>query len=226
MRIPWYKIAKLNVALRKHVLRVDLCVFVDKETAFSDVNYLNSTIKSLLTASIVKGLDIVGIISEDSPSIGLKALQLAAQNKQDIKVIPGQTYKCADGEMLYVYKLQEAVPKNLTIDKACSFAHERQGFVIAANITKRQAQNLEKLQGSIYAPDAVEIFNDKTGGFKDLNIDYQKFISSGSTSANELEESKSFTLVERKKLADMGLLGEEEMVDYIPKYLQPNEGKY
>lgn len=208
------------------MLRVDLCVFVDKETAFSDVNYLNSTIKSLLTASIVKGLDIVGIISEDSPSIGLKALQLAAQNKQDIKVIPGQTYKCSGGELLYVYKLQEAVPKNLTIDKACSFAHERKGFVIAANVTKRQAQNLEKLQGSIYAPDAIEIFNDKTGGFKDLNIDYQKFISSGSTSANELEASKSFTLVERKKLADMGLLGEEEMVDYTPKYLQPNEGKY
>lgn len=226
MRIPWYKIAKLNVALRKHVLRVDLCVFVDKETAFSDVNYLNSTIKSLLTASIVKGLDIVGILSEDSPNIGWKALKMAAENRQDIKVIPGQTYKCNGGELLYIYKLQEALPKNLTIDKACSFAHERKGFVVAANITKRQAQNLEKLQGSIYAPDAVEIFNDKTGGFKDLDIDYQKFISSGSTSANELEASKSFTLVERKKLADMGLLGEEEMVDYTPKYLQPKEGKY
>ena len=226
MKIPWYKVSKSCVALRKHVLRVDLCIFVDKETAFSDQNYLNSTIKSLLTASIVKGLDVAGIISEDSPNIGWKAAQMAAQNKMDIKVVPGQTYKCSGGELLYIYKLKEPVPQNLTIDKACGFAHERQGFVVAANITKRQSQMLDKLQGSQYAPDAVEIFNDKTGGFKDLDIDYMKFISSGSTSANELEASKSFTLVERKKLADMGLLAEEEMVDYTPKYLLPKKGKY
>lgn len=224
MKSTWYQISKQCVALRKHVLRVDLCLFIDKETAFSNENFLNSTIKSLLTSAIIKGLDIVGILSEDSPNIGWKAYDMAESQKMDLKVIPGQTYKCVGKELLYIYKLREAVPSNLTIDKACEFAHKRNGFVIAANVTKRQVANLEKLQGSIYAPDAVEIFNDKTGGFRDFNIDFLKFISSGSTSANELEISNSFTLMDRKELANIGLLAEDEKVDYTPKYLLPNQG--
>lgn len=224
MKSTWYQISKQCVALRKHVLRVDLCLFIDKETAFSNENFLNSTIKSLLTSAIIKGLDIVGILSEDSPNIGWKAYDMAESQKMDLKVIPGQTYKCVGKELLYIYKLREAVPSNLTIDKACEFAHKRNGFVVAANVTKRQVTNLEKLQGSIYAPDAVEIFNDKTGGFRDFNIDFLKFISSGSTSANELEISNSFTLMDRKELANIGLLAEDEKVDYTPKYLLPNQG--
>lgn len=224
MKSTWYQISKQCVALRKHVLRVDLCLFIDKETAFSNENFLNSTIKSLLTSAIIKGLDIVGILSEDSPNIGWKAYDMAESQKMDLKVIPGQTYKCVGKELLYIYKLRETVPSNLTIDKACEFAHKRNGFVVAANVTKRQVANLEKLQGSIYAPDAVEIFNDKTGGFRDFNIDFLKFISSGSTSANELEISNSFTLMDRKELANIGLLGEDEKVDYTPKYLLPNQG--
>ena len=224
MKSTWYQISKQCVALRKHVLRVDLCLFIDKETAFSNENFLNSTIKSLLTSAIIKGLDIVGILSEDSPNIGWKAYDMAESQKMDLKVIPGQTYKCVGKELLYIYKLREAVPSNLTIDKACEFAHKRNGFVVAANVTKRQVANLEKLQGSIYAPDAVEIFNDKTGGFRDFNIDFLKFISSGSTSANELEISNSFTLMDRKELANIGLLAEDEKVDYTPKYLLPNQG--
>lgn len=224
MKSTWYQISKQCVALRKHVLRVDLCLFIDKETAFSNENFLNSTIKSLLTSAIIKGLDIVGILSEDSPNIGWKAYDMAESQKMDLKVIPGQTYKCVGKELLYIYKLREAVPSNLTIDKACEFAHKRNGFVVAANVTKRQVANLEKLQGSIYAPDAVEIFNDKTGGFRDFNIDFLKFISSGSTSANELEISNSFTLMDRKELANIGLLAEDEKVDYTPKYLLPKQG--
>ena len=58
MKRSWYQTSKLCTALRKHVLRVDLCVFIDEEKVFSDENYLNSTIKSILTAAIIKGLDI------------------------------------------------------------------------------------------------------------------------------------------------------------------------
>ena len=223
MKSSWYQISKQCVALRKHVLRVDLCLFIDKETAFSNENFLNSTIKSLLTAAIIKGLDVVGVLSEASPNIGLKALQMAESQKMDLKVIPGQTYKCVGKELLYIYKVQQPVPENLTIDKACEYAHKNGGFVVAANVSKRQVANLEKLQGSTYAPDAVEIFNDKTGGFRDFNIDFLKFISSGSTSANELEISNSFTLMDRHKLAEIGLLAEDEKVDYTPKYLLPKQ---
>ena len=116
------------------------------------------------------------------------------------------------------------INKNLSIEKVCEIAHKNGGFVVAAKVTKRQVANLEKLQGSTYAPDAVEIFNDKTGGFRDYNIDFIKFISSGSTSANELEISNSFTLMDRHKLDEIGLLGELEKVDYTPKYLDPQQG--
>jgi hypothetical protein len=223
MKSTWYQISRQCIALRKHVLRVDLCLFIDKETAFSNENFLYSTIKSLLTASIIKGLDIVGVLSEESSNIGWKAVQMAEEQKMDIKVIPGQTYKCVGKELLYVYKLKHPVPANLTIDKVCEFAHKNGGYVVAANVTKRQVSELEKLQGSTYAPDAVEIFNDKTGGFRDFNIDFLKFISSGSTSANELEISNSFTLMDRRKLAEIGLLAEDEKVDFTPKYLLPKQ---
>lgn len=220
----WYHKSKQCTALRKHVLRVDLCLFVDKESSFANENYLNSTIKSLLTAAIIKGLDIVGILSDDNPNVGWIAYQMAESQKMDLKVIPGQTYICTGKELLYIYKLQQPVPLNLSLEQACEFAHKNGGFVIAAKVTKRQVSNLDKLQGSIYAPDAVEIFNDKTGGFRDYNIDFLKFISSGSTSANELEISNSFTLMDRKKLDEIGLLGEQEKVDYTPKYLAPQQG--
>lgn len=220
----WYHQSKQCIALRKHVLRVDLCLFIDKETAFSNESFLNSTIKSLLTAAIIKGLDIVGILSEDNPNVGWKAYQMAESQKMDLKVIPGQTYICSGKELLYIYKLQKPVPANLSIEQACEFAHKNNGFVVAAKVTKRQVANLNKIQGSIYAPDAVEIFNDKTGGFRDHNIDFLKFISSGSTSANELEISNSFTLMDRKQLDEIGLLGETEKVDYTPRYLAPEQG--
>lgn len=220
----WYDQSKQCTALRKHVLRVDLCLFIDKETAFLNESFLDSTIKSLVTASIIKGLDIIGVLSEDNPNIGWKAYKMAESQKMDIKVIPGQTYICTGKELLYVYKLQQPLPKNLSIEKVCEIAHKNGGFVVAAKVTKRQVANLEKLQGSTYAPDAVEIFNDKTGGFRDYNIDFIKFISSGSTSANELEISNSFTLMDRHKLDEIGLLGELEKVDYTPKYLDPQQG--
>ena len=45
MLSPWYKIAKECVALRKNVLRVDLCLFIDPQESFANKDFLNSTIK-------------------------------------------------------------------------------------------------------------------------------------------------------------------------------------
>ena len=69
--------------------------------------------------------------------------------------------------------------------------------------------------------DAIEIFNGKTGGFRDLSVDYPSFISSGATSATDLENSNTFTLLDRNKAVDMKLIGEEQGVDFTPKYLEP-----
>lgn len=224
MKRSWYNISKQCVALRKHVLRVDLCVFIDEEKAFADQNYLNSTIKSILTAAIIKGLDIVGILTPQNSSIGWKAVQMAKQQQMDIVVVPGQTYICAEGIEIYVYNLQQPLKPNLTFAEACRVAHSLNGFVVASNITKRQAQMLDKLQGSDSAPDAVEIFNSKIGGYRDLNIDFPKFVSSGATSATDLENTDVFTLLDRKTAEEMNLLRPEEGVDFVPKYLKPKSG--
>ena len=222
---PWYKTAKECLAIRKNVLRVDLCIFIDKEEQFANVDYLNSTIKSILTSAIINGLDVIGILSADDPSVGLKANQMAIEQKMDIVVIPGQTYICRDNESIYVYKLQKPIPKNLTIDKACEFAHKQGGYVVVANVTKALGQKINRLQGSLFAPDAVEIFNAKVGGYRDVDIDFPRFVSSGATSATELEENNVFTLVERKKAVEMGFIHEEQGVDYTPKYLLPKSGE-
>lgn len=222
---PWYKTAKECLAIRKNVLRVDLCIFIDKEEQFANVDYLDSTIKSILTSAIINGLDVIGILSADDPSVGLKANQMAVEQKMDIVVIPGQTYICRDSESIYVYKLQKAIPKNLTIDKACEFAHKQGGYVVVANVTKALGQKINRLQGSLFAPDAVEIFNAKVGGYRDVDIDFPRFVSSGATSATELEENNVFTLVERKKAVEMGFIHEEQGVDYTPKYLLPKTGE-
>lgn len=225
MRSSWYKTSKICTALRKHVLRADLCLFIGEEETFSGPSYLESTIKSMLTASIIKGLDIVGILTKDSPNIGWAAVKMAKAQKMDLVVIPGQIYKCRDKEELYVYKLQKPLRPNLSLAEACRETHRLGGFVMITNVTKRQNQMLEKLQGSDSAPDAVEIFNGKVGGYRDMNIDFPKFISSGATSANELEISNTFTLIDRKKAEEMKLLAPEEGVDYTPRYLLPEKAR-
>ena len=224
MERSWYHIAKECTALRKNVLRVDLCVFIDKEEAFSNEDYLNSTIKSILTSGIINGLDVIGILSPDTPAVGLRAKQMALQQQMDIVVVPGQTYICSGKEELYIYNLLKPVPKNLSIDKACSYAHDNNGFVLATNVNSKLGQVLNRLQGSKFAPDGVEIFNAKSGAYRDIDIDFPRFLSSGATSANDLENTNVFTLIPRKTAQEMGFLQGDEGVDYTPKYLKPKTG--
>jgi hypothetical protein len=220
MERSWYSISKQCTALRKNVLRADMCIFIDAEKSFSNVAYLNSTIKSILTASIINGLDLIGILSNDV-NVGLRAYQLSKQQKMDVTVVPGQTYICTGKEELYIYKLTQRVPPGLSLDKACEFAHKNNGFVMATNVSSRANDQLNKLQGTVYAPDAVEVFNAKVGGYRDLDIDFPRFVNSGATSANDLEQKNVFTLIPRKQAVELKLIGEAEGIDYKPNYLQP-----
>ena len=221
MKRSWLTTARMCTALRKHVLRADLCVFIDDEKAFTDENYLNSTIKSILLAAIAKGLDIIGIVTPNNSTIGYKAVQIAKEQQIDITVLPGFSYICQDKEELYIYKVQQPIKPGLSINQVCKIAHDSGGFVLATNISKRKAQTLDKLQGSEYAPDAVEILNAQVGGYRDLSIDFPKFVSSGATSANELESINIFTLIDRNKAEEMGLLMPGEGEVFVPKYLNP-----
>ena len=224
MERSWYHIAKECTALRKNVLRVDMCVFVDKEEAFSNEDYLNSTIKSILTSAIINGLDILGVLSPDSPDVGLRAKQMAVQQQMDLVVVAGQTYICSGKEELYIYNLLKPVPSNLSIDKACGYVHDNNGFVLATNVNSKLAPVLNRLQGTKFAPDGVEIYNAKSGGYRDVDIDFPRFVNSGATSANDLDDSNVFTLMQRKTAQEMGLIQGDEGVDYTPKYLKPQTG--
>jgi hypothetical protein len=221
MERSWYGIARECVSLRKHVLRVDPCVFIDEETTFSNRNVLESTVKSILTAAIIKGLDVIGILTKNSSNVGWLAWQMAKQQQMDIAVLPGQTYLCSTKEELYIYKLKKPLNPGYDLANACNEAHKLGAFVIATNLTKQKVIDLDKLQGSSYAPDAVEIYNEKAGGYQDLDIDFPKFVSSASTSGNDLEASNAFTLLPRREAEKMGLLAPNEGVDFEPKYLKP-----
>ena len=179
----------------------------------------------MLTASIINGLDVIGILSPNDPTVGLLASKMALDQKMDIHVLPGQSYICLDKEELYIYKVVNPLPKNLTIEKACEYAHKQGGYVVVSNVTKNLGSKISKSQGTIYAPDGVEIFNAKVGGYRDIDIDFPRFINSGATSANDLESTNVFTLVERHKAVEMGLIPKEKGVDYTPKYLLPQENK-
>lgn len=84
---------------------------------------------------------------------------------------------------------------------------------------------LNRLHGSKFAPDGVEIFNLKSGGYRDVDIDFPRFVNSGATSANDLDDSNVFSLMERKTAQEMGLIQGEEGVEFTPKYLKPQIGE-
>jgi hypothetical protein len=92
---------------------------------------------------------------------------------------------------------------------------------MARNAGKRKMQILNKLKKtSQFYPDAVEIYNANLGGYFDIEVDYPRFISSGATSANDLESINSYTLLGRKDASEMGLIQETEGIDYTPDYLE------
>ena len=113
---------------------------------------------------------------------------------------------------------------NVCMKCYAKYVHDNNGFVLATNVNSKLAQTLNRLQGSKYAPDGVEIFNAKSGGYRDVDIDFPRFINSGSTSANDLDNSSVFTLIHRKDAQEMGLIQGDQGVEYTPKYLRPNTG--
>ena len=57
----------------------------------------------------------------------------------------------------------------------------------------------------------------------DVDVEYPRFASSATSSPNELEKSKTYTLIHRNDMEAMGLLPEGEGAEYIPQYLLNEE---
>lgn len=229
----WYRIAKIiqneektaqeRMSLRRNDLHVDMRVYVGEPTDFSNANDLTSKIKSIVVAAINKSLDVIGIVAQAGPEIGIQAQQIANQSQYDLWVCPGQEYQCIDKFSIVAYNTKAPLKQGMTYEQAAKETHRQGGSVMVMNLSKRAAQQLNKYKGTELAPDFVEIANDKSGGFKDFDVDYPKFENSASTNANEMEASYTFTIISRKDFAKMNLMPLDEGKEYTPEYLEQDD---
>ena len=213
----WYSYFK--TALRKNNLRVDLRVYPGKEEQPLTALEEPSKLKSLVSSAIIKGLDVIGIVSRFGIELGQKAEQIARVQQIDLKVIPGQDYFSQDRVHAVFYKIKQNIPQGLPIQKAIEMCKNQGGKVMFYDLTKRQAKAIQAWKGTIYAPNVVEIYNAASKGYKDLDIDYFRVISTAARTANELESIPVFSELSRKQLIDLGFVDENEGTEYVPGYL-------
>jgi len=207
------------MALRKHLMRVDLHTHVGDVSDFTTPNQLDDAIKSMLTSAIIKGLDILGIVAHDGPMVGIRAQQIAQYSQIDLYVAAGEEYLSADGLRLLIFNLKNQLTKGLNSDEIIKVAHQNGAFVMAIDIKPRQANHINRIKGTQSAPDAVEIYNAAIGSYRDTHLDYPAFISSGAKNSAELEKINAYTLAHRKKLESLKIIPVGFGVDYTPKYL-------
>lgn len=223
--MAWYESGKKVEALRKHVLRVDLHVHCGEIGDFNNPNDLLSTIRSTVSAAIVKGLDVVGIVSHNGPEVGQMAQQSIIETGADLFVIPGQEYCCVDKARFIAYNVAQKIPENMACDQAIAYVHENKGFVMAIEVSKRFLQHYEKIQGTVSAPDAIEIYNASSGGYRDITTEYHKFVSSAAKNSREMDDLNVYTLIDRAELEEMGVLPQGYGENYVPQYLQKSQNQ-
>lgn len=214
----WYS-QFVKTSLRKHNLRVDFRVYIGDESEPYNTNELESKIKSLLSSAIIKGLDVVGVVSRFGIEPGMMAKRQAETNNVDIKVIPGQDYFSSDKFYAVFYNIQQTLPHGLGIQEAIIKCKQQNGKVLMYNLHKRQAQEIDGWQSTKFEPDLVEILNAKTQVYHDMDIDYPRVISSAAISGTELENTPLYTEISRKQMENFGFLSENEGADFMPGYL-------
>ena len=215
----WYS-KFLKTSLRKHNLRVDLRVYAGDETEAHNEQDIQAKIKSILTSSIIKGLDMIGLVSVFGIGVGQIGQRLAVENQIDMKVIPGQDYTSADGVHVVFLNIQQDIKPGLNIQQAIVECHKQNGKAMLYDLSRSQARAIAGWQSTDYAPDMVEIYNAHSKAYKDLDIDYPRFVSTAARSGSELEDLPVFTECPRKHMQDYGFLAQDEGSEYVPGYLR------
>lgn len=221
----WYSPLRKVQALRKHMMRVDLRLYAPVELDAQATQSADPHLRSLLTAGIANGLDVVGVIHPLGPQFGWRAQQIALKDNLDIWVIPGEEYLCNDKIRLLVYMMKKPMPPNLDFQRACQHAHKSGGWVMITDLTKGQAQDVNKVLNTPSAPDAVEIYNAAVGHYQDADVDLPKFISSASRNANDIERTNVYTLINRSDLESYGIIPEGYGEEFKPDYLKTQQEK-
>ena len=211
--MSWYRYARTTTALRKHMMRVDLHVHAGDEADYTDEQIKEDAIRSILSAAVIKGLDVIGIVAHDGLTMGQRAINISANEQLDLWVVAGHEYLCTDKFRIIAYNIKQPVPPNLTYQQAAEWVHKN-----------KQAQIINKLKGTSAQPDAVELYNAEVGWFMDIDVhDYYEFMNSAAKSAKMLEDTNVYTLINRKDFEQLGFMPEGEGTDYVPKYLKRSD---
>lgn len=209
-----------KTALRKHNLRVDFRVYAGDEEKPPVRQELESKLKSILSSAIIKGLDIIGIVSKYGIEAGELAKQIAKSNGIDLKILSGQDYVSKENVKAVFFELKNNIPSGLPLKEAILQTKKLGGKCMVYDLSKRNSKIINTWKGHDYCPEFVEIFNAHSKAYKDLNIDLAKVVSSASRSGTDLENTPIYTEISRKYLSKIGLISEDEGINFTPEYLK------
>jgi hypothetical protein len=225
----WYP-RMTREAIRKHALNADLHIHSldDAQTGQDAAEEVQRPhLLDILGSAIVKGLDIVGIVSRNNFWPGQLAGQIAKERSYDITCLAGVEAKSAEGVHCIVYNATTVPTQGEPLTNICRRAHREGGIVMAIQPSRRNTQRMNHVAGSEAAPDMIEIFNDQTlGGYSKAFVDtgpdeaFLLVMNSAARNARDLDESKMMSKIPRKFLVERNILGDEEGVDYTPPYLR------
>lgn len=229
--MSWYRIAKREIlALRKNDLNADLHIhtYEDPSTGQEgDVVTQRMHLQSVCASAILKGIDIIGIVSHTSFQPGLICRQIIQEKGYDLACLAGVEIATAEGMNMIVFNAQTVPWNGDGFENICQRAHAEGGSILAIQPNKSNMKKMNKIVGQPTAPDFIEIFNDITGGgYSNAFIDigpapgFQLLMNSASKNASDLDKSVMITKIPRKFLVDRGIVAEDEGIDYVPPYLQ------
>lgn len=223
----WLSLAKeqmLKTSLRKGLLRSDIHIaFPSKVEMFDDMQ-ISALVKNFLQVATIRGLDIVGIVS-DWLRPGQLAQQLVNEKHIDLFILAGQEVITQEGMGILAFNIPQEVPQRLPWEDALKSIHELGGLAVVIRPARRWVQRLNKIIDEEWAPEGIEVYNPNFSEYIDIDADprYEFFMTSAAKNPNDLGESKINTQNHRDWWVKHGLLQTETGKDYVPDYLQQGD---
>lgn len=220
----WLNMARekmIKMSLRKGLLRSDIHIAFPSRVEAYDDTHLSVLIKNFLEAASLRGLDIVGIVS-DWLRPGQLAQQLVQEKNIDIYVLAGQEIITEDGMGILAFNIPQEVPQRLSWEEALKTIHQMGGMAVVIRPARRWVQRLNKIIDEDWAPEGIEVYNPNFMEYIDIDADpkYEFFMTSAAQKPNDLLESRINTQNDRSWWVKHGLMQEETGKDYLPDYLQ------
>jgi hypothetical protein len=198
------------------MMRFDPRIMINSE----DSANLNSIVSSLISACLIKGLDIAGFVS-DNPQTSQVAVNLAREQNVDLYVLPGTSYKTVDGFSVVIYNKPDIYTPGLTIEQVLADCQKNHYISLVYNLGKQTSGKLLKLgEGKDIKATFVEILNAQTAGYQYIPTNTFEVMSSGVETANDIERNNIYSHVSRKDMEERGVIPAGQGTDYVPNYLQ------